>query len=82
MRRVVIAHGGICGVEAHRRIAGKRIGADDLQGEPRVLGIVCCPPRGLVAGVRSIHTNKNSLVVDHGDLLEIADDPTMGRHYF
>ena len=65
VRGIVIAHGRIRGIERHCRIAWQRICADDLQGQSRMLRVICCPPCRLVAGVGSIDTYEDCLVIDH-----------------
>ena len=66
MGRIVIPHGGVCRVEGDSGIARQRVCAYDLQRQSRMLRIVRSPPSGLIAGVGSINTNEDCLVVNHG----------------
>ena len=72
VRRVVITHRGVRGVERHCGVAGQRIRAYDLQRQSRMLGKIGGPPRGLVTGMRTVHPNQNRLFVDHGNLLKVT----------
>ncbi len=66
MRRVVVAHGGVGRIKRNRGVTRQRVRTDDLQRQSRVLRVIRCPPRGLVAGVGTINTNEDCLVVNHG----------------
>ena len=65
MGRVVIPHGRVCGIERDRSIAWQRVRADDLQRQSGMLRIIRCPPRSFIAGVGSINTNEDCLVINH-----------------
>ena len=64
--RIVISHGGVRRVKGDSGIARQRVRTYDLQRQSRMLRIIRSPPRGLVAGVGSINTNEDCLVINHG----------------
>ena len=66
MGRIVIPHGGVRRIKGDSGIARQRVRTYDLQRQSRMLRIIRSPPRGLVAGVGSINTNEDCLVINHG----------------